>query len=101
MLQWPSLVSGPGLKSSSLEVTNPSVAHGLQHHTFTITSWQIEGEKLEAVTECIFLGYKITVDGDCSHEIKRYLLLKRKTPTILESILKSRDIALPTKVHVV
>ena len=59
------------------------------------------GEKLEAVAEFIFLGSKITADGDCSHEIKRYLLLGRKARTNLDSILKSRDITLPTKVHLV
>ena len=64
-----------------------------------ITSWQIEGEKMETVGDFIFLGSKITMDGDYSHEIKRYLLLKRKTMTKLENILKSRDITLPTKVH--
>jgi len=62
-----------------------------------ITSWQIEGEKVEAVTDFIFLGSKITVDGDCSHEIKRRLLLGRKAMTNLESVLKSKDITLPTK----
>ena len=66
-----------------------------------ITSWQVEGEKLEAVTDFIFLGSKITTDGDCSHEIKRRLLLVRKGMTNLDSILKSRDITLPTKVHLV
>ena len=66
-----------------------------------ITSWQIEGEKLEAVTEFIFLGSKITADGDCSHEIKRRSLLGRKAMTNLDSILKSRDITLPTKVRLV
>ena len=66
-----------------------------------ITSWQIEGEKLEAVTEFIFLGSKITADGDCSHEIKRHSLLGRKAMTNLDSILKSRDITLPTKVRLV
>ena len=66
-----------------------------------ITSWQVEGEKLEAVTDFIFLGSKITTDGDCSHEIKRRLLLGRKGMTNLDSILKSRDITLPTKVHLV
>ena len=64
-----------------------------------ITSWQIDGETMETVTDFIFLGSKITADGDCSHEIKRRLLLGRKTMTILDSILKSRDITLPTKVH--
>ena len=64
-----------------------------------ITSWQINGETLETVRDFIFLGSKITVDGDCSHEIKRYLLFGRKAMTNLDSILKSREITLPTKVH--
>ena len=64
-----------------------------------ITSWQIEEEKVEAVTDFIFLGSKITADDDCSHEIKRCLLLGRKVMTNLDSMLKSRDITLPTKVH--
>ena len=66
-----------------------------------ITSWEIDGETVETVTDFIFLGSKITADGDCSHEIKRYLLLGRKIMTNLDSILKSRDIILPTKVHLV
>ena len=66
-----------------------------------ITSWQIDGEKVETVTDFIFLGSNITVDGDCSHEIKRRLLLERKAMTIVESTFKSRDITLPTKVHLV
>ena len=66
-----------------------------------ITSWQIDGEKVEAVTDFIFLGSKITVDGDGSHEIKKHLLLRRKAKTNLDSILKSRDITLPTKVCIV
>ena len=66
-----------------------------------ITSWQIDGEKVEAVTDFIFLGSKITVDGDCSHEIKRHLLLIKKVMTNLDSILKSRDITLLIKVHLV
>ena len=66
-----------------------------------VTSWQIDGETMETVTDFIFLGSKITADGDCSHEIKRHLLLGRKVTTNVESILKSRDITLPTKVHVV
>ena len=66
-----------------------------------ITSWQIDGETMETVTDFIILGFKITADGDCSHEIKRCLLLGRKTMTNLDSILKSRDITLPTKVHIV
>ena len=65
------------------------------------TSWQVDGEKMETVTDFIFLGSKITADGDCSHEIKRCLLLGRKAMTNLCSILKSRDITLPTKVHLV
>ena len=66
-----------------------------------ITSWQIDGETLEIVTDFIFLGFKITADGDCSHKIKTHLLLGRKAMTNLYSILKSRDITLPTKVHLV
>ena len=66
-----------------------------------ITSWQIDGETVETVTGFIYLGSKITADGDCSHEIKRHLLLGRKAMTNLDSILKSRDITLPTKVHLV
>ena len=64
-----------------------------------IVSWQIDGETMERVTDFIFLGSKITADGDCSYEIKRCLLLVRKVMTNLGSILKSRDIVLPTKVH--
>ena len=66
-----------------------------------ITSWQIDGKTVETVADFIFLGSKITADGDCSHEIKRCLLLGRKVMTNLDSILKSRDITLPTKVHLV
>ena len=66
-----------------------------------ITSWQIDGETMETVSDFIFGGSKITADGDCSHEIKRYLLLGRKVTTNLDSILKSRDITLPTKVRLV
>ena len=66
-----------------------------------ITSWQIDGEKVEAVTDFLFLGSKITADGDCSHEIKRCLLFGRKAMTNLDSILKSRNINLPTKVCLV
>ena len=66
-----------------------------------ITSWQIDGETMETVTDFIFLGSKITADGDCSHEIKRFLLLGSKAMTNLGSILKSRDITLPTKVHII
>ena len=77
----------------------------IQNNTFmtsgAITSWQIEAEKMEAVTDFTFLGSKITADGDCSHEIKRHLVLGRKAMTSLDSILKSRDITLPTKIHIV
>ena len=66
-----------------------------------ITSWQIDGETVDTMTNFIFLGSKITADGDCSHEIKRRLFLGRKVMTNLGSILKSRDITLPTKVHLV
>ena len=66
-----------------------------------ITSWQIDGETVETVSDFIFLGSKITADGDCSHEIKRRLLLGRKVMTTLDSILKSRDITLPAEVHLV
>ena len=66
-----------------------------------ITSWEIDGETVEAVSDFIFGGSKITADGDCSHETTRHLLLGRKVMTTLESILKSRDITLPTKVHLV
>ena len=64
-----------------------------------ITLWQIDGETMETVTDSVFLGSKISADGDCSHVIKRHLLLGRKAMTNLDSILKSRDITLPTKVH--
>ena len=67
----------------------------------SITSWQIDGETVETVADLIFWGSKITADGDCSHEIKRRLLLGRKVMTNLDSIFKSRDITLPTKVHLV
>ena len=63
-----------------------------------VTSWQIDGETMKTVTDFLFLGSKITADGDCSHEIKRRLLLGRKAMTNLDSVLKSRDITLPTKV---
>ena len=67
----------------------------------SIISWQIDGETVEIVRDFIFRGSKITADGDCSHKIKRHLLLRRKVMTNLDSILKSRDITLPTKVHLV
>ena len=66
-----------------------------------ITSWEIDGETVETVRDFIFWGFKITADGDCSHEIKRCLLLGRKAMTNIDSILKSRDITLPTKVRLV
>ena len=66
-----------------------------------ITSWQTEGRKEEGVIDFILLGFKITVDGDCSHEMKRLLLLERKTTTNLDTIFKNRDITLPSKVHIV
>ena len=69
--------------------------------SFIITSWEIDGETVQIVSDFIFLGSKITADGDCSHEIKRRLLLGRKVVTNLDSILKSRDITLPTKVRLV
>ena len=82
-----------GLK---LNIQKPKImASGL------ITSWQIDGETVETVSDFIFLGSKITADGDCSHEIKRRFLLGRKVMTNLDSILKSRDITSPTKVHLV
>ena len=67
----------------------------------SITSWQLDGETMESVTDFILGGSKITADGDCSHEVKRHLLLGRKVMTNLDSLLKSRDITLPTKVHLV
>ena len=67
----------------------------------SITSWQIDGDTVETVADFIFMSFKITADGDCSPEVKRHLLLGRKIMTNLDSILKSRDITLPTKVHLV
>ena len=97
------------LKSLLMKVKEESEKAGLKLNTQTtkimasgpITSWQIDGETMETVRDFIFLGSKITADGDCSHEIKRRLLLGRKVMTNLDSILKSRDITLPTKVHLV
>ena len=94
------------LKSLLMRVKGESEKTGLKLNTQKtkimasgpITSWQLEGAKVEAVTDFIFLGSKITVDGDCSHEIERCLLLGRKAMTNLDSILNSRDIILPTKV---
>ena len=97
------------LKSLLMKVKEESEKAGLKLNiqktkimtSSPITSWQIDGETMETVTDFIFLGSKITADGDCSHEIKRHLLLGRKTMTTLDSILKSRDITLLTKVHLV
>ena len=97
------------LKSLMMKVKEESEKVGLKLNfqktnimiSSAITSWQIDGETMETVTDFIFLGSKITVDGDWSHEIKRRLLLGRKAMTKLDSILKSRDITLLTKVHLV
>ena len=97
------------LKSLMMKVKEESEKLGLKLNiqktkimvSSPITSWQIDGETMETMRDFIFLGSKITADGDCSHEIKRHLLLGRKSITNLESILRSRDIILPTKVHLV
>ena len=97
------------LKSLLMRVKEESKKAGLKFNiqkmkimaSSPITSWQTEGEKVEVVTDFIFLGSKITVDSDCSQEIKRPLLLGRKAMTNLDSILKSRDVTLPTKVCIV
>ena len=97
------------LKSLLMKVKEESEKAGLKLNTqkttimasSPITSWQIKRETMETVTDFILFGYKITADGDCSHEIKRHLFLGRKVITNLDSILKSRDIILPTKVHLV
>ena len=97
------------LKSLLMEVKEESEKVGLKLNiqktkimaSDPITSWQIDGETVETVADFIFLGSKINADGDCSHEIKRCLLLGRKAMTNLDSIIKSRDITLPTKVHLV
>ena len=97
------------LKSLLMKVKEESEKAGLKFiiqnthimESSPITSWQIDRETMETVTDFIFLGSKITADGDCSHEIKRFLLLGRKAMTNLDSILKSRDITLLTKVHLV
>ena len=97
------------LKSLLMKVKEDSEKVGLKLNiqkmkimaSSTISLWQIDGETMETVTDFIFLGSKITVDGDCSHEIKRCLLLGRKVMTNLDSILKGRDIALSTNVHLV
>ena len=97
------------LKSCLMKVKEESEKFGLKLSiqkanimaSSPIASWQINGETTEKVTDFIFLGSKITADGDCSHEIKRCLLLERKVVTNLDSVLKSRDITLSTKVHLV
>ena len=97
------------LKSLLMKVKEESEKVGLKHNiqkmkfmaSGPITSWQIDGETVETVTDFILGGSKITADGDCSYEIKRHLLLGRKVMTNLDSILKSRDITFPTKVHLV
>ena len=97
------------LKRLLMKVKEESEKTGLKHNiqkmkimaSGPITSWEIDGETMETVTDFIFLGSKITADGDCSHEIKRYLLLGRKSMTILDSVLKSRDITLHIKVSLV
>ena len=97
------------LKSPLMKVKEESEEVGLKFNiqntkilaSGPITSWQIDGETMETMTDFIFLGSKITADGDCSHEIKRRLLLGRKTMIYLNSVLKSRDITLPTKVCLV
>ena len=92
------------LKSLLMKVKEESEKVGLKLNIqktkiSPITSWQVNGETMETVTDFIFLASKITADGDCSHEIKRCLILGRKAMTNLDCILKSRDITLPTKVH--
>ena len=97
------------LKSLSMKVKEESEKAGLKHNiqktkimaSGPITSWQIDGKTVETVTDFILGDSKITTDGDCSHEIKRRLLLGRKVMTNLDSIMKNRDITLPTKVHLV
>ena len=97
------------LKSLLMKVKEESEKAGLKLNikktkimvSSPITSWQIDGETVETITDFIFLGSKITADSDCSHEIKRCLLLERKSVTTLDSILKSRDVTLPTEVHIV
>ena len=97
------------LKSLLMKVKEESEKAGLKFNiqkvklmaSSPITSWQRDGEKMETVKDFIFFGSKITADGDCSHEIKRHLLLGSKAMTNLDSILKSRDVILPTKVHLV
>ena len=103
------MVENEELKSLLMKVKEESEKVGLKLNiqktkimaSGPITAWQIDGETMETVTDFIFLGSRITADGDCSHGIKRRLLLGRKVMTNLESILKSRDITLPTKVRLV
>ena len=103
------MAEGEELKSLLMKVKEESEKAGLKFNiqktkimaSSPITSWQIDGVTMETVTDFIFLDSKITVDGDCSHEMKRHLLLGRKAVTNLDSILKSRDITLPTNVHLV
>ena len=109
MQMTPPLESEEELKSLLMKVKEESEKVGLKLHiqktkiiaSSPITSWQINGEIVETVADFTFLGSKITADGDCSHEIKRCLFLGRKVMTNLDSILKSRDITLPTKIHLV
>ena len=106
---YPSAESEEYLKSLLMKVKEKSEKAGLKLNakkmkimaSGPITSWQIDGETRETVTDFIFLGSRITADGDCSHEIKRHLLLGRKAMTNLDSIFKSRDITLPTKICIV
>ena len=103
------MAGGKKLKSLLMKVKDENEKVGLKLNiqktkimaSSPITSWQIDGETMETVTDFIFVDSKITADGDCSYEIKRYLLLGRKVMTNLDSILKSRDIISPTKVHLV
>ena len=103
------MAEGEELKSLLMKVKEESGKVGLKFNiqktkimaSSPITSWQIDGVTMETVSDFIFWGSKITADGDCSHEIKRRLLLGREVMTNLDSILKSRDITLPTKVHLV
>ena len=105
----PLMAESKELKSLLMKVKEESEKVGLKLNiqktkimaTGPITSWEIDGETVETVSDFIFLGSKITTDGDCSHEIKRCLLLGRNVMTNIDSIFKSRDITLPTKVHLV
>ena len=103
------MAESEGLKSLLMKVKEESEKIGLKFRvqktkimaSGRITSWEIDGETMETVTDFIFGGSQITADGDCSHEIKRHLLIERKVMTNLDSILKSREITLPTKVRLV